>query len=182
MARKWIKASVMVTAIILSPSLDAPAARAAEAVARSLASLVRASVEGIVREALVVGPAADMLALVAEHAGCAHLEAANVREGLARAVAQARSEMVFVLEGGYAPSQGFVEEAGDLLRAADFRGAALRRAPHSLTTRLAPSLARPVGAFAPRAAFRGEAPRDVAELIRRLKIRQTLNIRAQKIV
>ncbi len=172
----------MVTAIVLSPSLSAPAGRAPEAVARSLAALVRASVEGIVREALIVGPAGEMLAEIADHAGCAHVEASTVKEGLARALAQARSEMVFVLEGGFAPLQGFVEEAGDLLRADDFRGAALRRAPHTLATRLAPSLARAVGAFAPRSALRGESPRSLDELIRRLRIRQTLNIRAQKIV
>ncbi len=172
----------MVTAIILSPSLAAPSERAPEAVARSLASLVRASVEGIVRDALIVGPAGDKLADIADHAGCAHVEAANVKEGLARALAQARSEVVFVLEGGYAPLTGFVEEASDLLRAGDFRGAALRRAPDTLMTRLAPFLAPAVGVFAPRAALRDAAPRDLAELVRRLKIRRTLTIRAQKIV
>jgi hypothetical protein len=172
----------MVTAIILSPSLSAPAGRAPEAVARSLASLVRASIEGIVREALIVGPSGDMLAEIADQAGCAHVEASSVKEGLARALAQARGEIVFVLEGGYAPLPGFVEEAGDLLRAGSFRGATLRRAPHTMMTRLAPSLARAVGAFAPRRAFQGEAPRSLDALVRRLKIRQTLNIRAQKIV
>jgi hypothetical protein len=172
----------MVTAIILSPSLGARGERAPEAVARSLASLVRASVEGIVREALIVGPAGDMLAEIADHAGCAHVEASSVKEGLARALAQARGEVIFVLEGGYAPLTGFVEEAGDLLRAGDFRGAALRRAPDTLMTRLAPFLAPAVGAFAPRAALRDAAPRDLAELVRRLKIRRTLTIRAQKIV
>ena len=172
----------MVTAIILSPSLGARAERAPEAVARSLAALVRASVEGIVREALIVGPAGDMLAEIADHAGCAYVEASSVKEGLARALAQARGEMVFVLEGGYAPLTGFVEEAGDLLRAGDFRGAALRRAPDTMITRFAPSLARAVGVLAPRAALRDAGPRDLAELIRRLRIRRTLNVRAQKIV
>ncbi len=179
----------MVTALVLSPSLDAPAPapRAAEAVARSLAALVRAAVEGIVREALIVGPAGDNLAEIADHAGCAHVEASSMQEGLARAIAQARNHMVFVLEGGYAPLQGFVEESGDLLRADGFRGALLRRAPDTMMTRLAPSLARTVGAFAPRAALRdqalpSQAPRDFEQMIRRLKIRQTLNIRAQKMV
>lgn len=176
----------MVTAIILSPSLGARAERAPEAVARSLAALVRASVEGIVREALIVGPAGDMLAEIADHAGCAYVEASSVKEGLARALAQARGEMVFVLEGGYAPLTGFVEEVGDLLRAGDLRGdlrgAALRRAPDTMITRFAPSLARAVGVLAPRAALRDAGPRDLAELIRRLRIRRTLNIRAQKIV
>ena len=67
----------MVTAIVLSPSLGASAERAAEAVARSLAALVRASVEGIVRDAVIVGPAGDMLAEIANHAGCAFVEASS---------------------------------------------------------------------------------------------------------
>lgn len=172
----------MVTAIVLSPSLGASAERAAEAVARSLAALVRASVEGIVRDAVIVGPAADMLAEIANHAGCAFVEASSMAQGFPRALGQARSELIFVLEGGYAPLTGFVEEAGDFLRSGAFRGALLRRAPDTLITRLAPSLARAVGALAPRAAFQGEAPRDLGALIRGLKICQTLNIRAQKIV
>lgn len=172
----------MVTAIVLSPSLGAPAERAAEAVARSLAALVRATVEGIVREAVIVGPAEDMLAEIANHAGCAFVEASSMAQGFPRALGQARSEVIFVLEGGYAPLTGFVEEAGDLLRSGAFRGALLRRAPDTLITRIAPSLARAVGALAPREALRAETPRDLGELIRRLKIRHSLSIRAQRIV
>jgi hypothetical protein len=172
----------MVTAIVLSPSLGSAGERAAEAVARSLASLVRASVEGVVREAMIVGPAGDILAEIASHAGCAFVEASSLAQGFPRALAQARSDIIFVLEGGYAPLPGFVEEAGDLLRAGAFRGALLRRAPDSLVTRLVPSRAQAVGALAPREALRGAPPRDLGELVRRLKIRQTLNIRAQRIV
>ncbi|MCI4677075.1 transposase [Rhodoblastus acidophilus] len=174
----------MVTVIVLSPSLDAtaPVQRAAEAVARSLCALVRASVEGIVRDALIIGPAEDQLAEIADEAGCSYIEASSAQEGFARAVAQSRSDIAFVLEGGYAPQQGFVEEAGDLLHDAGFRGALLRRSPDSLMTWLAPSLARPVGAFAARDDLRGAAPRDLAELIRRLKIRHTLTARAHKIL
>jgi hypothetical protein len=174
----------MVTAIVLSPSLDAPAPaeRAAEAVARSLAALVRASVEGLVREALIVGAAEDRLTEVADHAGCGFVEAPSLRQGLPRALALARGDIAFVLEGGYAPLTGFVEEAGDLLRAPGFRGALLRRAPDTIMTRFAPSLARAVGAFAPRERLRGDPPRNLDELIRRLKIRRALVVRAQKIV
>ncbi|HUO55408.1 MAG TPA: transposase [Rhodoblastus sp.] len=174
----------MVTAIVLSPSLDAaaPAERAAEAVARSLCALVRASVEGIVREAIIVGPSEDELAEIADQAGCAHVEARSAFEGLAAALAQSRHDIAFVLEGGYAPQAGFVEEAGDLLQEAGFHGALLRRWPDSLMTRLAPSLAPPVGAFVARDALRQAAPRDLNQLIRRLKIRYTLNARAHKLV
>lgn len=175
----------MVLAVVLSPSLDAarPAARAAEAVARSLAALVRATVEGVVREAVIVAAVEDELADIANEAGCALVAAPSTREGLARAVAQSRSAVAFVIEGGFIPQSGFIEEASDLLLdPGAFRGAALRRAPDRLLTRLAPGLAEPVGALANCQALREAAPRDLPELIRRLKIRRTLNVRALKVV
>ncbi len=174
----------MVTAIVLSPSLDAaaPAERAAEAVTRSLCALVRASMEGLVRDAIIVGPAADDLAAVADEAGCLHIEANTAREGFALALGRPRAHFVFVLAGGYAPQYGFVEEAADLLNQPSFSGALLRRSPDSLMTRIAPALAQPVGAVARQEALRRAAPRDLSDLIRRLKIRRALTSRADKLV
>lgn len=175
----------MVMAVVLSPSLGAetPAARAAEAVARSLCALVRATVEGVVREAFIIGPAEDQLTEIADQAGCGLIEAHSAGEGLAQAAARSRSEFAFVLLGGFAPQSSFVEEAGDLLRDAQaFHGVLLRRFPNTLMTRLAPGLAEPVGVFAQCAALRDAAPRDLKHLIRRLKIRRTLDARAQKLV
>jgi len=175
----------MVMAVVLSPSLGAaaPASRAAEAVARSLCALVRATVEGVVREAVIVGSVEDELAEIADHAGCGLIETRTAAEGLARAAAQSRSQVAFVLKGGFIPQSGFVEEAGDLLLdGATFRGALLRRTPDSLMTRLAPGLAEPVGVFALCAELRELAPCDLNQLIRRLKIRHTLGARAQKVV
>ncbi len=175
----------MISAIVLSPSLRAGQTvdRASEAVARSLGALVRAAVDGVLRDVAIIGPAGDDLATLADHAGCAFVEAASAQTGLALAVGRMRSEIVFVLEGGYAPSSGFTEEAGDLLlQPGDFRGALLRLAPDALLTRLAPGLARPVGALVPRKALTDAAARDLADLIRRLNIRRSLNVRAQKII
>jgi hypothetical protein len=175
----------MVTAVVLSPSLGAaaPHERAAEAVARSLGALVRATVEGVLREAVIVGPSGEGLAEIADHAGCAVIEAVSMAEGLAMAAAQGRSEIAFILKGGFAPQGGFVEEAADLLLAADAsRGALVRRAPDSLLTRLAPQFAEPVGLFAGRAAIRAAAPADLNQLIRRLKIGRTMESRAFKLV
>jgi hypothetical protein len=165
----------MISALVLSPSLRAgqPLPRASEAVARSLGALVRAAVEGVLRD----------VATLADHAGCAFVETDCARDGLSRAVAQMRANILLVLEGGYAPPSGFAEEVGDLLLdAANFRGALLRVAPDSLVTRLAPGLARPVGALALRHDIRSAAPRDLADLIRRLKIRRAMTVRAQKMV
>jgi hypothetical protein len=174
----------MLSALVLSPSLRASAldARATEAVARSLNALVRAAVEGVLRDLVIVGPDDD-LAKLADAAGCACIQTASARDGLARGVAQMRGDFAFVLEGGYAPPSGFAEEAGDLLLDPEhFRGALMRRAPHSVVTRFAPGMARPVGVLAPRNMIRSAAPRDFADLIRRLKIRRSLAVRAQRVV
>ncbi len=175
----------MISAIVLSPSLGAGqnVARAPEAVARSLGALVRAAVEGVLRDVAIVGPAADDLATLADHAGCAFIETSSSRDGLSRAFAQMRAEIAFVLEGGYAPPSGFIEEVGDLLREAEpFQGALLRLQPHNLATRLAPGLARPVGALVVRATVNKTSPRDLDDIIRRAKIRRALNVRAQRLL
>ncbi|WP_294534943.1 transposase [uncultured Rhodoblastus sp.] len=175
----------MISAIVLSPSLRAasPVARAGEAVARSLAMLVRLAVDGFLRDVAIVGPAGFDLAELAEHAGCAFIETASARDGLRLAIERARAEILLVLEGGFAPQSGFADEAGDLLlEPGAFRGALLRLAPNSLATRLAPALSPPVGALAGRQASAKAAPKDLADLIRRLKIRRALNVRAQKLI
>jgi hypothetical protein len=171
----------MISAVLLSPSLASPLPdpRAAEAVARSLGALVRATMEGVVRDALLIGPAVDGLALLADHAGCENIESATTRDGLRRAFAEARGEIVFVLQGGFAPPSGFIEEASDLLlEGAGFAGALLRAAPHNLPTRLAPDLARAVGLLARRTQAAATEARDLHDLIRQIKPRRTLNSRA----
>lgn len=175
----------MISVIVLSPSLrvGSLAERAPEAVARSLAALVRAAMDGFVRDVAIVGPAGDKLAELADHAGCAFIEAAFARDGLPIAIGQMRAEVVLVLEGGYAPQNGFDDEAADLmLDSGAFRGALLRHAPNSLATRLAPALSQPVGVLTLRQAATAAKPQDLADLIRRLKIRRTLNVRAQKLI
>ncbi len=91
---------------------------------------MRATVEGVLREVVIVGSVEDELAEIADHAGCALIETRTAAEGLARAAAQTRSQIAFVLKGGFTPQSGFVEEAGDLLLdGADFRGALLGARP-----------------------------------------------------
>jgi hypothetical protein len=174
----------MISALVLSPSLSAaqPHPRASEAVARSLGALVRSAVEGVLRDVAIVGPSGDDLAALADHAGCAFVETDSTKDGLARAVTQMRANILFVLEGGYAPPSGFAQEVSDLLLDTNFRGALLRVAPDTLVTRLAPGLARPVGALALRNDIRSAAPRDLADLIRRVKIRRDMALRAQQVV
>jgi hypothetical protein len=175
----------MISAVVLSPSFRAGqnVARSPEAVGRSLGALVRVVVEGVLRDVTIVGPATDNLATLADEAGCALIEASSAKEGFSRVLAQVRTEIVFVLEGGYAPPSGFAEEAGDLLPDLERSGGAiLRLSPDTLLTRLAPGLARPVGALAFRAPLRNIQPRDLPDIIRRLKIRRALNVRAQRMI
>ncbi|PPQ40521.1 hypothetical protein SAMN06265338_102166 [Rhodoblastus acidophilus] len=175
----------MISVVLLSPSLvaAAPDPRAAEALARSLGSLVRATMEGVVRDAALIGPACDDLAAVADYAGCAHIEADTLSEGWARALSETRGDVVFALEGGYAPQTGFIEEASDLLlEGANFAGALLRRAPYNLATRFAPGLARPVGVLAQRGAVRTAQARDLNALVRHARPSRTLNVRAIRMV
>ncbi len=175
----------MISALVLSPSLQSgePQDRASEAVARSLGALVRAAVEGILRDVAIAGLPADKLGPLADHAGCAFIETNSAQDGLARAAASMRADFAFVLEGGFAPPSGFAEEAGDLLMNPElFRGALLRRAPDTLLTRMAPGLARPVGALASRNALKAAAPRDLPDMIGRLKIRAAFQARAQRVV
>ena len=175
----------MISVLVLSPSLAAaaPDPRAAEALTRSLGSLVRAAMEGVVRDAALIGPPGEELATVADHAGCAFVEANSLGEGLGAALSATRGDIVFALEGGYALPTGFIEEASDLLReGAGFSGALLRRAPHDLATRFAPGLARPVGFLARREALRNFGGRDLAGLIRQVRPRRTLVVRAIRTV
>ena len=175
----------MISALLLSPSLGAaaPHPRAAEALARSLGALVRATMEGVVRDAALIGVAADDLEAVADYAGCAYVEAPTLGDGFARALDDTRGDVVFVLEGGYAPPSGFVEEASDLLlEGAHFQGALLRRAPYNLATRFAPKLAQPIGLLAQRGALRGAQPRDLGALIRHVRPARTLNSQAIRTV
>jgi hypothetical protein len=175
----------MISALVFSPSLAAaaPEPRAAEALMRSLGSLVRATMEGVVRDAALIGPPGEELSTIADHAGCAFVEAANLGEGLGPALSATRGDIVFALEGGYVLPGGFIEEASDLLlEGAAFSGALLRRAPHDLATRLAPGLARPVGFLARRETLRGARARDLAALIRHVRPGRTLATRAIRTV
>lgn len=174
----------MVTAIVLSPSLGAstPHPRAAEAVARSLGSLVRGSVEGILREAIIVGPASDELEKIADHAGCGFIEAHSHQQALTGALAQARYDIAFMLQGGYGPQASFVEETADLLLNAAFPGAVLRRWPEDFLSRVAPAFSPAVGVLVGRDKLQRATVRNFTQAVRQLRLRHTLSARAHRLV
>ncbi|MBI1869327.1 MAG: transposase [Methylocystis sp.] len=140
------------------------------AVARSLASLVEACVEGLVADAILAGPPNLGLEKIADEAGCALIEAADARTALAGALQRARQAHVFVLAAGAAPERGFLDEVRDVLTCGDgARARVLRAAPDSLLTRLAPRLAKPVGLIARKEDCRIAG--DIAALARSLRAR-----------
>jgi len=96
---------------------SAPSRDLAEILARTLASLVPAKVEGLLGDVRIAGPAKKGLGVVANHAGCALVEAENEAGWLRLALQAARGPDVFLLRCGRAPEAGFIEEAGDFLAA-----------------------------------------------------------------
>jgi hypothetical protein len=125
----------------------------AEVLARTLASLVTAKVEGLLGDVRIAGPARKGLGLVANHAGCALIEAENEMDWLFLALQAARGPDVFLLRCGRAPEAGFIEEAADFMakeNGGETRQAHLRAAPESFLERVFPALAPVAGLIASR--------------------------------
>jgi hypothetical protein len=126
----------------------------AERLVRTLGSLIRANVEGLLGDVAIAGPAGEGLGLIADQAGCGLIEATVEGEWLRGAIEAARGPELFLLRSGFAPLAGFIEEAGDMLRAWSGRGGAraavLRAAPESFAERLFPRAAPYAGLIAPR--------------------------------
>lgn len=159
----------MLTAILLACDGHAPPLRG-DAVARSLASLVDACVQGLVADAVLVGPPERGLDRVADEAGCALVETTHVEAGMAQALRLARRDWVLALRAGYAVERGFVDEVNDAFAygPAD-RALVLRAAPTSLLTRLSPRLAEPVGIIARKSELRAAGAADFRRLAKTLR-------------
>ncbi len=91
-------------------------------------------------------------------------------KGAAEALAGARQSNVFFFLAGHAIDRGFIEEARDAIAFGGLKAArVLRGAPESLLTRLAPSLARPVGLLARKESIIEAEATDLTKLARRLR-------------
>lgn len=126
---------------------------AAEVLARTLGSLVTAKVYGLLGDVRIAGPVGMNLGTLANHAGCAFLEAGAEADWLYLSLKAARGPSVLLLRSGRAPEPGFIEEAGDFLvrKSKDKPSAALlRAAPESFLERIYPALAPIAGLIAPR--------------------------------
>jgi hypothetical protein len=161
--------SKMLTAVLIAfDSPRAPLRR--EAVARSLASLIESCVQGLVADAVVLASPDRGLDGIADEAGCELIEAPRAVDGVAQALKAARRDHILLLQAGFAVERGFAEEAQDLFAYGDSdRARALRMAPDSLLTRLAPGRARAVGLIATKSALTGAESADFARLARKLR-------------
>lgn len=151
-----------------------------ERIVRSLSSLVDATIQGLVADAVLAGPPNLGLERIADEAGCALVEQESPAGGLAAALTVVRQSDVFLFAAGHAVERGFVEEARDILV---FGGLAqarvLKAAPDSFLTRLAPNLGRPVGLLARKQDVMQAGASDFSALARRLR-GLDLNARARK--
>lgn len=144
----------MLSALVLAPPFSTASTSAPGAVVRTLGALVPATVEGLVRDVvLLVQTGDDALRTVAEHAGCRLVEANAFRGGFAQALAAVKQPLVFAVRAGAAFDRGFLNEVAGLLgpeRAGeDAPCFVLRQAPEGLAARLLPDLAPVAGLIAP---------------------------------
>lgn len=160
--------SMMMSAVLIAfESPEAPLRR--EALVRSLGSLIDSCLQGVVADALILAEPKQELEAVADEAGCALIEAPRA-DGVAQALKTARRDHVFLFLAGFAVERGFAEEAQDIFAYDDkSRPRTLRVAPNSLMTRLAPSLAQPVGLIATKTAFAAAGSASFDRLARKLR-------------
>jgi len=141
-----------------------------ELVLRSLASLVEGAVDGLIADVALVGPSDAGFGRIADEAGCVLVENDAPAKGAAEALTGARQSNVFFFLAGHAIDRGFIEEARDAIAFGGLKAArVLRAAPESLLTRLAPSLALPVGLLARKESIIEAEATDLTKLARRLR-------------
>ncbi|UDL95885.1 hypothetical protein LGH83_06725 [Lichenihabitans sp. PAMC28606] len=171
----------MLSALVLMPPHIGGTSAALGALVRSLAALVPATVEGIVRDvSIVTDRADDGLRRVADHAGCRIVDEPTFEAGFATALAGARSDLLFVLRAGIGFDRGLINEIGMRLGPdPTIAGGLLLREDHGgLMSRLLPNLSPIAGVIAARADLSGR-PASFKALVGGLKATQTLASRAQ---
>jgi hypothetical protein len=164
----------MLSALVLISSNPAPPP---EALVRTLAALVPAAIEGVVRDVVMCAPASTPdLARICDHAGCDFIIAER-GDSLRDALARLKEQRVFVLRAGRVPEHGYLGEIADFVAYGGKGSALMRDAPHNFMTRFLPALA-PVSAFiAPREGLAKARVEDVNALSRSLQSPRVLKSR-----
>ena len=162
----------MFSAIVLCP-----ASTPATAVVRTLAALVPLAVGGLVRDLVMAAPAEPVFSRIADEAGCALSGSTE----FAVALALTRADWLLVIRAGFAPLEGFNDEAGDFL-GGGARAGLLRAEPAALWTRLFPATAEIAGLLVPRSMLGKAATGSLANLPPGLQPRVTLRTRARRVL
>jgi hypothetical protein len=155
-----------------------------EPVVRSLSGFVPASVDGLLRDAVLAGPAHIDLGVIADHAGCAFVEAEMEPDALRQALALARGSDFLILHAGHVPEMGSIEAIGDLVasgRSAE-RGWLLRAAPDKPAEHFFPALAPAVGLIASRSLCSGVKAVTFANLLKATRARSSPRLRLRRIL
>ena len=155
-----------------------------EPIVRSLSGFVPASIDGLIRDAVLAGPAQSDLSIIADHAGCAYVEADREPDALRQALALARGTDFLVLHAGHVPEIGSIEAIGDLVASGQSaeRGWLLRAAPHTQVERLFPGLAPAVGLVASRKLCAALQAPTFASLLKATRARSAPNLRVRRIL
>ena len=177
----------MLTAIVLANSQEKQglARRAPEEAARTLAFLVSAAVQGLVRDAVLIGEDSAALRYVADYAGCTLVGEADPTKALAEALAAARSEHVFLLKAGYAAETPLMDEIRDFLEFGRGRGGVcglVREVPGGFVQRLLPGMSPLAGLVARCDKSRAANARDLPDMARRLRPAVLLKAGARRLI
>lgn len=170
------------SALVIACDRNVPVLPSAEAVVRTLASLVPGAVEGLLRDVVLTGPANSKdLRRISDHAGCHLVEAPEPSQTVPLGLAQIRCDRVLVLRAGYAVERAFVDELADLdARISRLRAVLMRSEPEGLLTRIWPALAPAAGLVAMRDALDGRAV-DFESLIRKCRPRSALRTQLRRV-
>jgi hypothetical protein len=177
----------MLTAIVLINPQEKQglARRAPEEAARTLAFLVSAAVQGVVRDAVLIGEDSAALRYVADYAGCTLVTESEPPKALAEALAAARSDHVLLLKAGYAAESPLIDEIRDFLefgRGRDGVSGRVREIPGGLIQRILPGTSSLVGLVAPRDKCRAARAGDLAGMARRLRPGVTFKAGARRLI
>jgi hypothetical protein len=177
----------MLTAIVLTNPQEKQglARRAPEEAARTLAFLVSAAVQGLVRDAVLIGEDSAALRYVADYAGCTLVTESEPAKALAEALAAARSEHVFLLKAGYAAEPPLIDEIRDFLefgRGREGASGLVRAMPDGFVQRILPGTSPLAGLVAPRDKCRSARARDLEGMSRRLRPSVLLKAGARRLV
>ena len=147
---------------------------------RTLASLVPATVEGVVRDLCLVGPAAKAgLADVADHAGCVYRTAERIPDSIRLGTRELRCPCVLVTFAGAVFDRPFVEELSSLLPTLDDAEGTyiLRAVRHDLIGRVFPSIGLVAGVLAQRTWLEATQAATMDALARSAKPRRDFKTR-----